>query len=131
MKKTIIFTVFLASLLLANGCSQSIESVEVSPEEISFKNITAIEFVSMEESKDFFLMDVHIPEQNHIEGTDAVISYLDIAENLDELPEDKDAPIVVYCRSGSMSLTASQDLIDLGYTDVTNLVGGINAYNAL
>lgn len=83
------------------------------------------------EDKDFFLLDVHIPEQTHIPGTDAVIDYRKLKENADKLPEDKDAKIVVYCRSGGMSRSSAQDLVDLGYTNVHDLEGGINAFNEL
>jgi len=38
---------------------------------------------------------------------------------------DKNAEIFVYCRSGNRSVTASQALVELGYTNVYNL-GGIN-----
>ena len=47
-----------------------------------------------------------------------------------ELPTDKAAPIVVYCRSGNESAVASQTLVDLGYTDIANLDGGMTAWVA-
>ncbi len=82
-------------------------------------------------NKDFFLLDVHIPEQTHIAETDAVIDYRKIKENTDKLPTDKSTKIVVYCRSGNMSRSAAQDLIDMGYKNVYDLEGGIKAFNAL
>lgn len=94
----------------------------------AFHNISPQEFKHDLENKDFFLVDVHIPEQEHIEKTDAFIDHSKIEANLDKLPEDKNKKIVVYCRSGSMSLEASQKLIDLGYKNVYNLAGGRNAY---
>ncbi len=75
-----------------------------------------------------FLVDVHTPEQTHIPSTDAFIPFDNIAENSDQLPNDKDTPILVYCRSGSMSETASEEIAALGYTNVYDLEGGINAY---
>lgn len=82
----------------------------------------------MMKTKDFVLIDVHIPEQEHIERTDLVISYEIIARKTDKLPADKDKKIVLYCRSGHMSQTAAQALIDLGYTNVYNLEGGMQAW---
>lgn len=75
-----------------------------------------------------FLLDVHIPEQAHMPGTDAVIPYNEISSYEDKLPADKNAPILVYCRSGSMSAKAGRELTQMGYTSVYDLAGGINAY---
>jgi len=96
-----------------------------------FHSLKPSELKAMLADKDFFLLDVHIPEQEHIPGTDAFVDYSKLADNIDKLPSDKDGKIVVYCRSGSMSKAASVDLIKLGYTNVYDLEGGINAFNAL
>lgn len=90
--------------------------------------VEPIEFKSLSKNKDSFLLDVHIPEQTHIPGTDAFIPYNEIESNSDKLPQDKNTPILVYCRSGSMSKEASDTLAKLGYTKIYDLKGGINAY---
>lgn len=90
--------------------------------------VNATEFSELIKNDDGFLVDVHIPEQTHIPGTDAFIPYDEISENVDQLPQDKSTPILVYCRSGSMSKTASVEIANLGYTNVYDLDGGINAY---
>lgn len=108
--------------------SEDYERKKAEDSKPKFKNISAAELQESLSDKDFFLLDVHIPEQDHIEGTDQFVPYDKIAENLDKLPEDKNTPLVVYCRSGSMSVEASEKLIELGYSDVTNVLGGRNAY---
>lgn len=95
----------------------------------SAENIEVEELAEMMVEKDFYLLDVHIPEQTHIPGTDAFIPYDDISSYTVDLPEDKDAEILVYCRSGSMSAAASVELIEMGYTNVKNVLGGIQAYD--
>ena len=39
-----------------------------------------------------------------------------------------DRPVYVICRSGNRSRTASETLIRLGYSEVYNVEGGINAW---
>lgn len=51
---------------------------------------------------------------------------LDGSKQLSDVP--KDAPIIVYCRSGSRSNSAIQILTEMGYT---NLVNGINANHVI
>lgn len=75
-----------------------------------------------------FLVDVHTPKQTHIPGTDVLIPYNEISKNIDKLPKDKSTPILVYCRSGNMSKSASEEISKLGYTNVYDLEGGINLY---
>jgi rhodanese-related sulfurtransferase len=89
------------------------------------------ELKNMLKNKDFFLLDVHVPEQPHIPGTDAFIDYRKIRQNRRQLPTDKGTRIVVYCQGGGMSLTAARELIGLGYTRVYDLAGGTLAYNRL
>jgi rhodanese-related sulfurtransferase len=54
-----------------------------------------------------------------------MIPYDTIGKNLDKLPADRSAKIVVYCRSGGMSAVAAEELVRLGYTQVSDLIGGM------
>ncbi len=97
----------------------------------TYKNIKPAELKSyLDESKDIFLLDVHIPEQIHINGTDDFIPFNKLEKYQSKLPKDKSTEIVVYCRSGNMSEIASDTLIDLGYKNVKNLSGGTNAWKS-
>lgn len=81
-------------------------------------------------SEDVTLINVHVPYAGEIENTDTFIPYDRIAERRDELPPEPDAPIVVYCRSGRMSTVAATILVGLGYTDIRELDGGFEAWQA-
>ncbi len=94
-----------------------------------YTDISVEQLASMLETKDFTLVNVHIPYEGEIRDTDLFIPYNEIEAHLDELP-DKEAPIVLYCRSGSMSTSAAQVLASEGYQDVMELDGGFNAWRA-
>ncbi|HEY64632.1 MAG TPA: rhodanese-like domain-containing protein [Caldilineae bacterium] len=79
----------------------------------------------MLENKDFLLINVHVPYAGEIEGTDVFIPFNEIEQNLDKLPADMGAKLVVYCRSGGMSAIAARTLVKLGYTNVWNLDRGM------
>jgi rhodanese-related sulfurtransferase len=87
--------------------------------------VTSAQLAKMLQQKDFFFVNVHTPYQGEIEKTDAFIVFDTIADHLDQLPKNKDAKIVLYCRSGHMSEIAARQLISLGYTQVSHLAGGM------
>lgn len=74
-------------------------------------------------------INVHVPDDGHIEGTDLTVAFDEISTST-ELPGDKATPLAVYCRSGNMSASAVRDLAALGYTDVVELEGGFDAWAA-
>lgn len=74
-----------------------------------------------------FVVNVHTPYEGELAGTDAFIPYDRVATD-SRLPADKDAEILLYCRSGRMSQTAAEALRRAGYTNVVELAGGMNAW---
>ena len=80
-------------------------------------------------SKNFTLVNVHVPDQGSLPNTDVSIPFDQIKSNLVKLP-GKNAPIVVYCRSGGMSVQAAATLAAAGYTKIYDLKGGFNAWKA-
>ncbi len=94
----------------------------------TYTNISVQELQTMFEDKDFVFVNVHIPFEGDIPNTDLSIPFDQIGQNLDQLPADKDAKIVLYCRSGNMSSIAAEALVDLGYTNIWNLEDGFNVW---
>jgi rhodanese-related sulfurtransferase len=125
MKKPTLIVLALSAILLA-ACGSTLSPTTTG----EYTDITVAQLQSMLMEKDFILVNVHVPFEGNIPGTDVSIPYDQIAQHLDELPADKDAVVVVYCRSGGMSSMAAKDLASLGYTNVWNLSGGFNAWKA-
>ena len=78
------------------------------------------------------LVDVRTPQEfanGHLENA-RNINYNDpkFKENIALL--DKSKPIAVYCGVGGRSGKASKILVELGFKDITDLVGGITAWTA-
>ncbi len=76
-----------------------------------------------------FVVNVHVPYSGEIRGTSAFIPFDRITGDA-ELPANKSANILLYCRSGRMSAIAASTLVKAGYTRVTELAGGLDAWTA-
>ncbi len=85
---------------------------------------------SMLKNKKFTLINVHTPYAGEIEKTNTFIAYDQIVANSASLPKDKNTPIILYCKSGNMSVQALATVRKLGYTDVKHLAGGMDAWHA-
>lgn len=133
MKNVIVLSVLLLLSISIIGCGQDQsknESVDDAPEVIQVTSVntidaeTAIEM--MASGEDFILVDVRTQaefDEGHIEG--ALLLPVDQIEALAvEQLSNKDAVVLVYCRSGSRSAQASKILVELGYQSVYDF-GGI------
>lgn len=115
------------SVVILLGC-MSPGSAALAAEQNRFRTITVEQLAGLLEDEDVTLVNVHVPYEGEIEQTDALIPFDEISANLDLLPTDKDAEIVLYCRSGRMSEIAAAELAALGYTNVSHVEGGFNAW---
>ena len=91
-------------------------------EQISQKEAKEI----MDTVSDYIIIDARTEEEfteGHIKGAILIPEY-EIAEKAPSLIPQKDALILVYCRSGRRSKIASEELVKLGYTNVKEF-GGI------
>jgi len=94
----------------------------------SYFDLTVNELNSLLDKKDFLLVNVHTPFEGNLPKTDLSIPYDEIGQNLNKLPAEKNAKIVLYCRSGHMSGIAAKELVKLGYTNISELAGGMAAW---
>ena len=90
-------------------------------------NITAQEAkVIMDSQEDYTILDVRTQEeydQGHIPGAILIPDY-EIEEKAEQVLQDKDQLLLVYCRSGRRSKLAAEALVALGYTNIKEF-GGI------
>ena len=84
----------------------------------TIQTIKSQEYGQLASRPDVFVLDVHIPEQPHLPQTNAFIPYNQLTQNLDKLPQNKNTPILIYCRSGSMSRQAAQTLAKLVHSNL-------------
>ena len=85
-------------------------------------------FAARLEEPDVVVINVHIPYDGEIDRTDLFMPFdtIDAAA----LPADRGTPLAVYCRSGNMSALAVAELVRLGFTDIVELDGGMQAWEA-
>jgi rhodanese-related sulfurtransferase len=76
-----------------------------------------------------FVLDVREPHEYAIVNIGVPqIPLGTLTGRLNELPADKNAEIILHCKSGARSQKASLALKEAGYTNVHNLAGGILAW---
>ncbi len=93
-------------------------------------NITVNELNDRINAKtDIYVLDVRSPEEytqdGHVIGS-ILIPLPELATRLAEIPKDR--PIAAFCRSGNRSKVAQDLLLSNGFTNVTNVTGGIGAW---
>jgi len=91
--------------------------------------VDAFDFIEQVEP---FVLDVRRQEEfdaGHIEGA-YLIPIAELDARISELPQNLDAPMIVYCAVGIRGNFGLTYLKFLGYTNVRNIRGGIGAWNA-
>ncbi len=70
-------------------------------------------------------INVHVPYEGELPGTDLAIPFDQISARAEQLPASRTTPLAIYCRSGRMSRIAATALAQLGYRDIVELDGGM------
>jgi len=109
------------------GCS----SCGLASESFGVRNITVEEaYFIMTTWYNVTVLDVRTEEEyteGHIPGA-ILIPHDELLVRHNDLPSDKNAPIIVYCGSGVRSTFAANLLVDMGYTRVYNMYQGFNTW---
>lgn len=97
--------------------SGAVASAKITPEEAKRM---------MDEESGVIILDVRTKEEfdaGHVKGA-LLLPDTEVADKAADLLKDKDAPILIYCRTGRRSALAADTLIGMGYTRIYDF-GGI------
>ena len=118
-----ILPLLISLLLLLTGCGGN-------SADGSYQQITQEEAKEMMDSQEVIILDVREQgeyDSGHIPGAVLLpVGTIDETTAAEVIPE-KDSTVLVYCRSGNRSKTASAALAELGYTGIYEF-GGINTW---
>ena len=122
-----ILPLFLLLLLLLTGCGGTTSNAS---SEDGYQQISQEEAKEMMDTQDVIILDVREQDEydsGHIPGAVLLpVATIDEETAAEVIPE-KDSTVLVYCRSGNRSKTASSALAELGYTNIYEF-GGINTW---
>ena len=115
-------TILFFSILFLIACGQN---------KSGYLSIDAIQFnQKLENTKNVQLIDVRTPEEyaNSKIGDALNLNYYDSDFEAQLKKLDTNKPLFVYCKSGGRSSGAVAQILDLGFTEVYELQGGIMAW---
>jgi rhodanese-related sulfurtransferase len=120
---SLVLIVFVASCAGNDGDNATATTAE----ESSARLVGVDEFAERVGEPDVLTVNVHVPDEGQLPGTDLAIPFDEISDS-EALPSALDTPLAIYCKSGNMSADAVDDLVALGYTNVVELDGGFDAW---
>ena len=132
MRQILLFAALAASLALLSGCTLS-KTKKDTPEDMTGKaayhKISAEEAYEMMSSQEVVVVvDVRTQEEydgGHIENA-VLVPNESIGSEMPEALPDKEATLLIYCRSGRRSKDAAEKLLSLGYQIVYDFGGVID-----
>jgi rhodanese-related sulfurtransferase len=123
---TILVLVLITACGSNNNATDEAATLLPSSTEAEYRtvDIETLATILEDNSDGYTIINVHIPYAGEIDGTDSNIAFNDMDALTAALPA-KDTPVILYCRSGNMSEQATRALVELGYTQVWDVPGGI------
>ena len=130
MRQILLFAALAASLAPLSGCtlSKTKKDTEDMTDKAAYQKISAEEAYEMMASQEVVVVDVRTQEEydgGHIENA-VLVPNESIVSEMPEAPPDKEATLLVYCRSGRRSKDAAEKLLELGYQSVYDFGGVID-----
>lgn len=111
---------------MAKSCEELVAEAKAETEQTDVETV----YDALVTGEDLTVVDVreppeydeaHIPQAKHLQR--GVLEH----QAAEEFP-NKDARIVVHCAAGGRGSLAAKSLKEMGYTNVANMEGGVNAW---
>jgi rhodanese-related sulfurtransferase len=102
--------------------------MDMNSETMTHRLVDPDEFEVAVDQPNTVVINVHQPSDGEIEGTDLFMRFDDIDPA--PLPFDHATVLAIYGKSNTMSAEAAVKLAALGYTNIVELDGGIDAWQA-
>ena len=132
-------SLLVPGLFFITGCIQTTTQTNSSPE-TTIKPVSDVPSIDTPEAyaliqkntgnPDFIILDVRTPDEfnnGHIANAVLIDYYSpEFKSNISKL--DKDKQYLVYCRTDNRSTAAVRLMLDLGFREVQNLIGGIEKW---
>ena len=130
MRQILLFAALATSLALLSGCtlSKTKKDAEDMSDKVAYHKISAEEAYEIMASQEVVVVDVRTREEyesRHIENA-VLVPNESIGSEMPEALPDKEATLLIYCRSGRRSKDAAQKLLALGYQSVYDFGGVID-----
>ena len=131
MRQILLFAALAASLALLAGCALSKtkkDTSEDTTDKAAYHKISAEEAYEMMTSQEVVVVDVRTREEydgGHIENA-VLVPNESIGSEMPEALPDKEATLLIYCRSGRRGKQAAEKLLSLGYQNVYDFGGVID-----
>ncbi|MCF8553818.1 MAG: rhodanese-like domain-containing protein [Candidatus Nanopelagicales bacterium] len=124
MKKVTTLTVAaISAIAMLTGCSSTNEAI---------KKVDPVKFSEVIAQPGVIILDVRTPEEfnaGHIANAINInLEGSDFSSEVSKL--DKNATVAVYCRSGNRSGVATDQMAEIGFTDMYDMQGGIVDWEA-
>ena len=128
MRQILLFAALAASLALLSGYTLSKTKKDTEEDmtgKAAYHKLSAEEAYEMMASQEVVVVDVRTREEydgGHIENA-VLVPNESIGSEMPETLPDKDATLLIYCRSGRRSKQAAEKLLELGYQNVYDFAG--------
>ncbi len=96
---------------------------EISPKE-AFEELQADEAIVLVDTR-----EPHEYAEANIAGSKLIPPAL-IADQIEAAVPDRSTKVILHCRSGARSMTAAEQMAEMGYSDLANVAGGILEWQA-